>query len=295
MNGNVLFSVVIPTFNRPRHVEELLRSWTAVDFPRNDFEILLADDGGAVDLAPIVDRFAAGIPVRLLRLPHVSASAARSSALAQAKGAYVLCSDDDCRPDPLILKSYERALQVCPEAAMGGEVRNFLTEDVFASATQEIISFVVEEWNKDPQNAKFFTVSSLLFPADALRSIGGFDPMWLERTGEDRDICRRWCESGRQMVYCPDALMWHAHGLTFRKFCRQHFNYGEGNWASRYRRKVAHAGAPDFSGCWFYIKLFARPFRSFHLSFALRVAAAMIVAQMTNIAGFISAWSRGRS
>lgn len=289
----MLFSVIIPTYNRPQHVEELLRAWDAVAFPRQEFEILLADDGGTVDLAPIVSRYAGNLPVRLLRLPHVSASAARSSALAEARGAYVLCSDDDCRPDPMLLKAYEQAVTEHPLAAVGGEVKNLLRDDALATATQEIISFVVGEWNKDPLDAKFFTVSSLVFPCEALRSVGGFDPRWLSRTGEDRDVCRRWCESGRQMVYCPAALMWHAHGLTFRKFWRQHFHYGEGNLVSRRRRAVAGAGAPDLSGPAFYAKLLYRPFRTCSFLLAWRVAAAILLAQVANTAGFTSAWLRG--
>jgi cellulose synthase/poly-beta-1,6-N-acetylglucosamine synthase-like glycosyltransferase len=227
-----------------------------------------------------------------MRFPHVSASSARASALAEAKGEFVLCSDDDCRPDPGILDAYMRAVAKHEGVAIGGDVRNILAGDLYATATQEIISFVVSAWNRDPIDAKFFTVSSLLFPTKALREIGGFDASWLWRTGEDRDICRRWCESGRRMVYCAEALMWHAHGLTLRKFARQHFHYGEGNWASWQRRSVVDAGAPDFSGVRFYGELMMSPFRSLPLAVALRVAAAMVFAQFANIAGFVSAWLR---
>lgn len=289
----VLFSVIIPTYNRPAHVRELLLAWEAVDFPRDQFELLLADDGGTVDLAAVVAKYGANVPVHLLRLPHVSASSARASALSRARGRFVICSDDDCRPDPMLLEVFRRATTEFRDAAIGGQVLNMLESDVFATATQEIISFVVEEWNKNPLDAKFFTVSNLLFPAEALRAAGGFDPSWLWRTGEDRDICQRWCETGQRMVFCPDALMWHAHGLTLGKFCRQHFHYGEGNCGTWKKKVVAGAGAPALSGPGFYARLIARPFKKFRLAVALKVLAAISLAQLANIAGFAAALAAG--
>ena len=53
-------------------------------------------------------------------------------------------------------------------------------------------------------------------------------------TAEDRELCERWLQSGRRIVYAPDLVVGHAHHLDFAGYFRQHFNYGRG--ARSYRR-----------------------------------------------------------
>ena len=62
------------------------------------------------------------VPVKLLRLEHVSASSARASGLAVAVGELVLCSDDDCRPDPGILRAYAEAARELAAELLGCEM-----------------------------------------------------------------------------------------------------------------------------------------------------------------------------
>ena len=150
----MIFSVIIPTYNRPRHVAELLQAWGRVDFPRNDFEIVLADDGGAVDLLPLIrPYFEKGFQFTLLELPHKSASAARAAGLDKARGDFIFCMDDDCRPERGILNAYLEGTRKHPGAALGGPFINLLVEDFWATATQEIISFVTEEWSTSSPEA----------------------------------------------------------------------------------------------------------------------------------------------
>ena len=47
-------------------------------------------------------------------------------------------------------------------------------------------------------------------------------------TSEDRELCDRLLFSGYRMIYAPEAVVYHAHALTFCAFWRQHFNYGRG-------------------------------------------------------------------
>lgn len=293
----MLFSVAIPTYDRPRHVTELLEAWSRVDFPRDEFEIVLADDGGSAALEPIVAPFVErGLPVTLLTLPHRSASAARAAAADRARGALLLCMDDDCRPSPGLLRAYAAAARAHPGAALGGPFDNLLVDDFWATATQEIICFVTEEWNPDPNDANFFTFSNLVFPLAEFRRFGGYDAGWLWRTGEDRDVCRRWREWGGRMVFVPDAMVTHAHGLDWWRFLRQHFHYGQGNYASLSRRRPGAEGAPFWSGVGFYARLVARPFRRFPPARAVALLGAFLLAQVANVVGFVNAaWRVART
>ena len=44
---NLLYSIIIPVYNRPNEIDELLDSLTKQDFS-DDFEVLIIEDGSAI-------------------------------------------------------------------------------------------------------------------------------------------------------------------------------------------------------------------------------------------------------
>jgi glycosyltransferase involved in cell wall biosynthesis len=95
-------SVVIPTYDRAQLVTRAIRSALAALSPGD--EVVVVDDGSTDDTARAVEEF--GPPVRLLRLPHRGAGAARNAGLAAAHGPLVafLDSDDEWFPDKIALQ-----------------------------------------------------------------------------------------------------------------------------------------------------------------------------------------------
>jgi glycosyltransferase involved in cell wall biosynthesis len=95
-------SVVIPTYNRARLVSRAIQSALAALSPGD--EIIVADDGSTDDTAVVVEAF--GPPVRLLRLQHSGAGAARNAGFAAARGPLIafLDSDDEWFPDKIALQ-----------------------------------------------------------------------------------------------------------------------------------------------------------------------------------------------
>jgi glycosyltransferase involved in cell wall biosynthesis len=95
-------SAVIPTYNRAQLVARAIRSALAALSPGD--EVVVVDDGSTDDTAVAVEAF--GPPVRLLRLPHGGAGAARNAGLAAARGPLVafLDSDDEWFPDKIALQ-----------------------------------------------------------------------------------------------------------------------------------------------------------------------------------------------
>lgn len=290
------FSVLIPTFDRPALLSGLLEAWAAVESPSGSYEIVLADDGSSRSPEEIVRPFFGRLPLRFLALPHEGLSATRQSLLEAATGDYILITDDDCRPEPGLLRCYERAVTEGPSLALGGRVINLLPGDVFAETTHTITTFVTEAWNAGPDGVCFFTGSNVLFPRKMLLGIGGFDRGWKCRTGEDRDLCRRWLEAGHHMAFVPDAVMGHAHALDFRGFLMQHFHYGQGRWWTEHRRRMARQGAPGSSPPEFYIRLLMAPWKIFPPAKAMRIFVLLCFAQVATACGSIeAAWShRGR-
>ena len=279
------FSVLIPTYERAALWPGLLEAWAGVESPHGGYEIVLADDGSSSPPLQVFESYALRIPLKFLQLPHAGVSATRQAALEACRGEYVLITDDDCRPTPGLLRAYEEALELFPGCALGGPVINLLTDNIYSETTQTITAYVTTAWNSGPGGPVFFTGSNFLLPRKSLEGIGGFDRRWTSRTGEDRDLCRRWAEAGLPMASVPGAVMGHAHALDFSAFIRQHFHYGQGRSCSESRRKKRGAGAPAWSGPGFYAGLFLAPWRVFPPWKAAQVCLLTACSQLATACG----------
>ncbi|MFZ9854357.1 MAG: glycosyltransferase [Limisphaerales bacterium] len=290
---SVRFSVLIPTYNRPDYLPGLLDAWEAVERPMGGHEIVLADDGSQASLEAIVRPYLGRMTLRFLPLQHGGVAATRQSALEAALGEFVLITDDDCRPCPGLLRAYEEALPRFPGHALGGPVVNLLEDNILSETTQAITTYVTDAWNASAEGARFFTGSNVLLPKEQLVRMGGFDRSWRCRTGEDRDLCRRWAEAGYRMSVVPSAEMGHAHRLDFRAFLRQHYHYGQGRWWSEHRRRAVHAGPPAWSGPGFYLGLFLHPYRHYRPSRAVGISFLTACAQVATAVGSLQAMRAG--
>jgi hypothetical protein len=88
------------------------------------------------------------------------------------------------------------------------------------------------------------------------------------------------------MTYAADAIVYHAHALTFRSFCRQHFNYGRGATrfhAARARRSQQGVKLEPLS---FYMDLLRYPFVRRAGSKAPGLAVLLLVSQGANALGY---------
>ena len=80
------FSIVIPTFNRPRRLAECLRALTALQYATEDFEVIVVDDGSTEDLRPVIEAVQARIPIQLIVKENAGPASARNRGAACARG-----------------------------------------------------------------------------------------------------------------------------------------------------------------------------------------------------------------
>lgn len=217
-------SVVVPTHGRPSELArclDLLTRQTCVD----RIEVVVADDGGTVPDG-LVERFAGPLDVRLLRLPHRGAAAARNAGADAARAPLLAFLDDDCLPAPGWAAALLGRAAAEPGVGIGGRTANGRPGCAFAVASQVVLDAWHETANPDPTDARALASCNLALPVDGFATIGGFDTSY--RHAEDRDLCDRWRASGRRLVIEPAALALHARPLGLAAFLRQHYAYGRG-------------------------------------------------------------------
>ena len=282
-------SVIIPTYDRPTHLFKCLCAVAAQDYPRDCFEVLVVDDGTVAPLNDLVSSLRHRLDITLLKQPHAGPAIARNCGAAHAKGAYLAFTDDDCTPAPDWLRRLSTSFALFPESVVGGRTINQLVDNPYSTASQLLVDYLYSSWNRTTKEATFFASNNLAVPAKCFHAVGGFDKGWNRAAGEDRDLCDRLIGHGYCLVYVPEALVHHAHFLTFQSFCRQHFIYGWGAYRLHHLRANRAAKRVRFEPLVFYLKTIAYPFTQTRVCKAVVLAMLLGVAQTANTIGWIVA------
>jgi glycosyltransferase involved in cell wall biosynthesis len=290
---SLFFSVIIPTHNRPEELASCLRCLAGLNYPRDHFEVIVVDDGSDVPPEGVIQSFANQLDITLITQPNAGPAAARNAAASKAKGDYLAFTDDDCRPTPDWLSSFATVLLNSPDCAVGGRTINALPENLFSAASQSIIDFVYSRLNTNSDKAKFFTSNNMALPAHLFKSINGFDPGM--RTSEDRDFSNRWFHQGYGMIFVPDAVIYHAHVLSFYTFWRQHLHYGRG--AFHWRKNVANRDKKRIAleSRRYYLELLGHPLSHHRNWRGLLLSFLLLISQIATTVGFLSEWIKSGS
>lgn len=280
------YTVVVPTYDRPDGLARCLAALAAQTLPTERFEVVVVDDGGTVPARRVVASVAGALDVRVVEQPNAGPATARNNGAAAARGAYLVFTDDDCRPAEPWLEAIDAMAARHPGCAIGGHVDNALSDGIYSTASQLLIDFLYEYYNADDTGSRFFITSNLALPTEQFRALGGFDTSFPLPAAEDRDLCDRWREAGHAMVYCRDAVVHHAHALGLRSFCRQHFNYGRGAFhlhRARARRGVVPLRVEPLR---FYTRLVSYPLGRSSAVRSLPLAALMALSQAVYVSGY---------
>lgn len=287
MKQEPFFSVVVPTYNRPRQLADCLRALAALDYPRQRFEVIVVDDGSTSPPGEVVAAFQPHLQLTLVNQENTGPGAARNTGAAHARGQFLAFTDDDCLPTSHWLKALAARFAEAPHHAIAGRTINALPHNPFATASQLIIDMVHAYYNADPHQARFSASNNLALPREMFCNLGGFDETF--RTSEDRDLIDRWLHCGHHLIYDPEVLVYHAPLLTWRGYCRMHFNYGRG--AFRFHRARARRGCgpfrPELQFYWHVLSSLPRMLNHGHEKDAFSLALLLAAWQLANTVGYV--------
>ena len=286
MSNRLYFSIIIPTCNRPSQLSVCLESILNQTYPAEHFEVIVIDDGSKNPLEPVVSKFHDRLNLTLLTQQNQGPASARNTGVAKARGRYLAFTDDDCAPAPDWLEKLEERFSSSSDLMIGGRTINAITDNVYSTASQVLISFLYEYYNADKNNARFLTSNNIAVPAESFRTFGGFDPKYPGAAAEDRDFCDRWRFCGYNMIYAPEVIVYHRHHLSPRTFLKQHFGYGRGASRFHQERSIRSAKSLRLEPLSFYINLTLYPFLKGKSSRPFFITALLFLSQMVNAAGF---------
>jgi GT2 family glycosyltransferase len=291
---SVVFSVVVPTYERPALMARCLAALARQDYPRGRFEVVVVDDGSTRPLADSMPAPPADLAVSIVRIRNAGAAGARNVGAAAARGRWLAFTDDDCEPAPAWLRMLEARLERAPRSMVGGCTVNALPANAWSTASQVIVGMAYAFYNAEPETPRFFASNNVAVPAELFAAVGGFRADEFRVASEDRELCDRWRFAGHPLAYEPRAVVAHGHDLAFASFCRQHFRYGRG--ARRYHQVRAARGSGHLrEHLPFYLHLPAlvrQATRGLPASSVARVVPRLVLWQLCNLGGY--AYERGR-
>jgi glycosyltransferase involved in cell wall biosynthesis len=120
----MMITVAIPTLNRAESLKRTLESLAAMRIPMDlAWEVLVVNNGGTDHTDQVIDSFVGRLPIRRVVEPKRGVSNARNRAVDEAKGDYILWTDDDVVVDPGWLAAYADAFKRWPDVAVfGGKI-----------------------------------------------------------------------------------------------------------------------------------------------------------------------------
>src|SRR5437879_3868866 len=115
-----LFSIVVPTHNRPGQLVGCMQALAHLNYPKDCFDVIVVDDGGETRPDEVVASFRDQLDVTLFRQPHAGPATARNTGAMKGRGTFLAFTDDDCRPAPDWLKALAIRLSKNPDWVIGG-------------------------------------------------------------------------------------------------------------------------------------------------------------------------------
>ena len=266
-------SVVVPTRGRPGLLRATLDALAAQDAPF-PYEVVVVDDSPAPSATA-----AARQHERVVSSGGQGAAAARNLGVESSAGAYVCLIDDDCIAPEAWLASLVAAAEAQPGAVIAGPTVNGHEGSPLAAASQRIVTWLAETTKDGGAEPPFAPTSNTCCAREILEQVR-FDPSFPQAAGEDRDWCARLAQAGHPIAWLPEAPVYHYAPGGLAEFARRHFRYGSGSRAYRARRSGAARAHPPAA----YLQLFKDAFGD-----GPRVGAAVLLAQVATIAGYLSA------
>lgn len=219
------YSLIIPVYNRPEEVDELLESLTRQTY--KDFEVVVVEDGSQIPCKEVVERYADKLEVHYYEKANSGPGQTRNHGARHSRGEYLIVLDSDCILPEGYLAAVEAELVHRPADAFGGPDR---AHDSFTDV-QKAINYAMTSLfttggirGGKRKMDKFYPRSfNMGIRAEVYRALGGFSKM---RFGEDIDFSIRIFKGGYACRLFPEAWVWHKRRTDLKKFFKQVHNFG---------------------------------------------------------------------
>lgn len=241
----MLFSLIIPVYNRPDEVDELLESLAQQDYTEN-FEVVIIEDGSSLRCDDVVRKYAGKLHLSYCFKENSGPGDSRNYGMRKAKGDYFIIFDSDCIIPPNYLTEVSKALAANYVDCFGGPdkaldsfsdiqkainfaMTSFLTTGGIRGGSEKIDKFQPRSFNMGLSRKAF----------EASNGFGNIHP------GEDPDLSIRLWNLGFETRLFSKAFVYHKRRIDWEKFTVQVNKFGKA-------RPILNSWYPEHSKLTFF-------------------------------------------
>ncbi len=237
----MLFSLIIPVYNRPEEIDELLDSLTRLDFQKS-FEIVIIEDGSLQKCDEIVHKYSNKLAISYYFKENSGPGDSRNYGMKYAKGDYFIIFDSDCIIPKDYLSEVEKSLNIDYVDCFGGPdkaldsfsdvqkainfaMTSFLTTGGIRGGSEKIDKFQPRSFNMGLSKKAF----------EVCNGFGNIHP------GEDPDLTIRLWDLGFETKLISKAYVYHKRRIDWDKFSIQVNKFGKArpilnSWYPKYSK-----------------------------------------------------------
>lgn len=237
----MFFSLIIPVYNRPDEVDELLMSLSQMEY-HDVYEIVIIEDGSTIKCQEVLEKYADKLNISYYFKPNSGPGDSRNFGMEKARGNYFIIFDSDCIIPANYLIEVEKALKETYVDCFGGPdkaldsfsdiqkainfaMTSFLTTGGIRGGSEKIGKFQPRSFNMGLSRRAF----------EVSKGFGNIHP------GEDPDLSIRLWELGFETRLIPQAYVYHKRRIDWQKFAIQVNKFGKArpilnSWYPKYSK-----------------------------------------------------------
>lgn len=235
------FSLIIPIYNRPDEIDELLESLTYQDYAK-PYEIVIIEDGSSVPCEHIIAKYSGRLTISYYFKPNSGPGDSRNYGMRVAKGDYFIVLDSDCIIPPQYLSVVDAQLAAGYVDCFGGSDAALST----FSPVQKAINFAMTSFlttggirGKSEKIEKFqprsFNMGISKKAFEASQGFGNIHP------GEDPDLSIRLWKMSFETRLFKECFVYHKRRIDWSKFTKQVTKFGKARpildkWHPEYKK-----------------------------------------------------------
>lgn len=223
----ILFSIIVPVYNRPDEMAELLESLTKQT--DRDFEVLVLEDGSDLPCDKVCKRYEDKLDLHYYFMPGTGRSERRNYGMAHAKGDWFILFDSDVIVPPQYIATVRAELAKQPEIDCygGPDAADDSFSDVQKAINYSMTSIMTTGGIRGAmKNKKKFSPRSfnMGISKKCFEMVGGYRNI----VSEDIDLSLRIQQAGFKTTLIPEAYVYHKRRVDWKKFFKQVNTFGKG-------------------------------------------------------------------
>lgn len=219
------YSVIVPVYNRPQEIAELLESLTRQTY--QDFEVVLVEDGSTLTSEKVYEQYSGKLSIQYFFKPNTGPGPSRNFGFEKARGKYFVVFDSDCILPPHYFEAVQNFLRNEKVDAWGGPDRGMKDFTSLQQAMAFTMSSILTTGGIRGGKQKAFQPRSfnMGISREVFEKTKGFH---FDRFAEDIELSIRIRKAGFKTALITEAFVYHKRRTSLSQFFKQVSNFGKG-------------------------------------------------------------------